>query len=104
MQASFDGLIYGPVKGQIHWIDMEQRCTGAALEANPMITLTVLGTHAQLASGCGMSNSHLLIALFCTNVLGRINPTIMETIHDPSSRAPNPISVLPLFSFILLIS
>ena len=77
---------------------------GAALEANPTITLTILGTHAQLASSCGMSNSRLLIALFCTNVLGRINPTIMETVHDPSSRAPDPISVLPLFSFKLLIS
>ena len=53
----------------------------------------------QLAFGRGMSNSRLLIALFYTNVLGRINPTIMETVHDPSSRAPDPISVLPLFSF-----
>ena len=43
MWASFDGLIYDHVKGQIHLIDMEHTCTGAALEANPMITLTVLG-------------------------------------------------------------
>ena len=82
---------------------MEHRRTWAALEANPTITLTVLRTHAQLASGWGMSDSHLLIALFCTNVLERINPTIMETVHDPSSRAPDPIYVLPLFSFKLLI-
>ena len=49
MQASFDGLIYDPVKGQIHRIDMEHRRTGAALEAHPTITLSVFRTHMQLA-------------------------------------------------------
>ena len=69
MRTSFGGLIYGPVKGQIHRIDMEHRRTGATLEANPTITLSVFRTHTQLAVGCGMSNSRLLIALFRTNVL-----------------------------------
>ena len=78
--------------------------TWEALEANPTITLSVFRTHTQLAFGCGMSNSRSLIALFCTNVLGRINPTIMETVHHPSSRGPDPISVLHLLSFKLLIS
>ena len=49
MRTSFGGLIYGPVKGQIHWIDMEHMRTGAALEANPTITLSVFMTHAELA-------------------------------------------------------
>ena len=69
MWASFDGLIYDPVKGQIHRIDMEHRRTGAALEANPTITLSVFRTHAQLAFSCGMSNSRLLMALLCTDAL-----------------------------------
>ena len=69
MRASFDDLIYGPVKGQIHRIDMEHRRTGATLEANPTITLSVFRTHTQLAFSCGMSRSRLLMALFCTNAL-----------------------------------
>ena len=69
MRASFDGLIYDPVKGQIYRIDMEHRRTGEALEANPMITLSVFRTHAQLAFSCGMSNSRLLMALLCTDAL-----------------------------------
>ena len=69
MRASFDGLIYDPVKGQIHRIDMEHRRTGAALEANTMITLSVFRTHTQLAFSCGMSNSRLLMTLLCTDAL-----------------------------------
>ena len=69
MRASFDGPIYGPVKGQIHRIDMEHGRIGAALEANPTITLSVFRTHAQLAFSCGMSNSRLLMALLCTDAL-----------------------------------
>ena len=69
MRASFDGLIYDPVKGQIHRIDMEHKRTGAALEANPTITLSVFRTHTQLAISCGMANSRLLLALLCTDAL-----------------------------------
>ena len=49
MRASFDGLIYDPVKGQIYRIDMEHRRTGAALETDATITLSIFRTHAQLA-------------------------------------------------------
>ena len=69
MRASFDGLIYDPIKGQIDRIDIEHRRTGAALEANPTITLSVFRTHTQLAFSCDMSNSWLLMALLCTDAL-----------------------------------
>ena len=41
IQASFDGLITGPVKGQVHQIGTEHRHTGETLEDNPTITLPV---------------------------------------------------------------
>ena len=40
-QAPSDGLITGPVKGQVHQIGTEHRHTGEALEDNPTITLSV---------------------------------------------------------------
>ena len=49
MRASFVGLGYDPIKGEIHRIDMEHRRTGEALEAYPTITLSVFRTHMQLA-------------------------------------------------------
>ena len=64
IQASFDGLITGPVKGQVHQIDTEHKHTGEALEDNPTITLPVFSTRMQLSFGYGMLNSRFLIALF----------------------------------------
>ena len=51
MQAPFDGLIAGPVKGQVHQIGTEHMHTGEALEDNPTITLPVFRTQMQLAFG-----------------------------------------------------
>ena len=41
IQASSDGLITGPVKGQVHQISAEHRHTGEALVDNPTTTLAI---------------------------------------------------------------
>ena len=58
------------------------------------ITLPVFRTRTQLPLGLGMLNSHVAYRIICTNVLWRINQTIMETVSGP-------IYVALVYSFII---
>ena len=92
IQASFDGLITGPVKGQVHQIGTEHRHTGEALE-DPTITLPVFRTQTQLAFGYGMLNSRWLIAPF---VSMRFNALTQWKQFTAQVQGPQ---ILPLLSF-----